>query len=75
MAPFVPGPDSEWGATFTIKLVAVGGLLLGSLVRTLVVLRWRTPDEPSGDRLERIYAATTAYLLGLVALAVVLAHG
>jgi hypothetical protein len=75
LAPFVPGPSTGWGTVFAVKLAAVGGLLVGSLVRTLGVLRWRTPGPTDGDRLRRTYVATTLYLVALVGLAEVLAHG
>lgn len=75
MAPAVPDPASAWGTTFTVKLVGVGGLLLGSLVRSISIIRWRSMDDPSSGRPERVYAATTVYLIGLVALGEMLAHG
>lgn len=91
MAPWIPGPESSWGTALTTKLTGVGGLLLGSVVRTFGVAarRDRTdvghPNrrddqnhrlEPRQGRwLRRAYAATALYLVGLVALAEVLAHG
>lgn len=80
MAPAVPGPETRWGTTLAVKLAAVLGLLAGSLVRTLAVVRWRALDAPAGDtqtgdRLPAVYAGTVGYLLVLVALAEVLAHG
>lgn len=75
MAPAVPGPATDWGVTFALKLAAVGGLLAGSLVRTMAVARWRAGGGPTADRLRGAYVATTVYLLVLVALAEVLAHG
>lgn len=76
LAPFVPGPNTSWGLTFALKLVAVVGLLVGSVVRTLAVLRGAGAERPSaGRRLGESYAATSGYLFVLVALAVVLAHG
>jgi hypothetical protein len=83
MAPAVPGPGTDWGLTFAVKLAGVVGLLAGSLVRTLAVARWRAlvdgsrerPRSASRERLPAVYAATAGYLLALVALAEVLAHG
>lgn len=75
MGSAIPGPASDWGAVLAVKLAAVVGLLAGSLVRTLAVARWRAADGPPGDRLGATYGATAGYLLVLVALAEVLAHG
>lgn len=71
LAPAVPGPASAWGATLTVKLLAVLGLLVGSAARVLAV------EGGRGGRggLRRAYAATVWYLVGLLALAEVLAHG
>jgi hypothetical protein len=83
MAPAVPGPGTDWGLTFAIKLAAVVGLLAGSLARTLAVARRRALADSSNERpcvaslgrLPAVYAATVGYLLALVALAEVLARG
>lgn len=80
MAPAIPGPATPWGTTFSVKLVGVIGLLLGSLVRTAGVagLLWRAPTRLAPTELDRLrtgYAATALYLLGVVLLAEVLAHG
>ncbi|MFB6171570.1 MAG: CopD family protein [Haloarculaceae archaeon] len=76
----LPGPDSAWGATFTAKLLAVAGLLAGSLVRSLLVERCDDRSAPATRRaaLARVrvsYGATAWYVVGLLALAEVLAHG
>lgn len=71
LAPAVPGPGTAWGGTLMVKLLAVLGLLLGSAVRTLLVDRVRTAPAT----LTPWYGATAAYLVGLLALAEVLAHG
>lgn len=80
MAPAIPGPSTSWGTTFSVKLLGVVGLLLGSLVRTLGVVgvlaregvRLR-PGALAGLRAG--YGATAVYLLLVVLLAEVLAHG
>lgn len=78
LAPAVPDLDTAWGLTFGLKLVAVVGLLVGSSVRTLAVVRW-TDAAPVPSAVERwfrlAYAATAGYLLVVVSLAEVLAHG
>lgn len=80
MAPAVPGPGTTWGTAFSIKLVGVFGLLVGSVVRTLgVVGLLVSPPGRSGpgtsERLRVGYAATTIYLFLVVLVAEVLAHG
>lgn len=77
-APAIPGVDTRWGTILAAKLLAVLGLLGLSLLRTLVVHRVRVlaAGTPVGGRLLRAgYGLTALYLLGLLALAVVLAHG
>ena len=80
MAPVVTGPATGWGRTFSVKLVVVLGLLLGSVVRTLGVVGLAA-EAPSRlttaafDRLRFAYVATAVYLLLVVLLAEVLAHG
>lgn len=79
----VPGPTTGWGRTLLVKLLVVVGLVVGSAVRTLVVVR---ADEHSGigaaetsaalrGTLGRAYGVTAGVLLALVVLAEVLAHG
>lgn len=80
MAPAIPAPASSWGTTFSVKLLGVVGLLLGSLVRTLGVvgLLARAPSRLAPTEVGRLrtgYAATALYLLLVVLLAEVLAHG
>lgn len=80
LAPAIPGPGTPWGLALALKLVAIVGLLVGSAVRTLAVVRWLAADAASLDataarRLAGSYAATAGYLLLVVALAEVLAHG
>lgn len=77
LAPAIPAPTTAWGTTFGVKLLAIVGLVVGSLPRTLAVVRWLSvEDTPLAlDRFRLGYAATALYLLGVVALGEVLAHG
>ncbi|MBX0322077.1 CopD family protein [Halomicroarcula sp. F13] len=76
-----PGPGTDWGRTLFVKLVLVLALVVGSAVRTLVVVRAddrRETDEHTAGverTLGRAYGATAGTLLVLVVLAEVLAHG
>lgn len=76
MAPAVPtvGP---WAATFAVKLLAVLALLVLSVGRTLGLQRAVTgPRQAATIRPLRYgYAATALLLVGILALAEVLAHG
>lgn len=87
----VPGPATEWGRTLLVKLSLVVVLLCVSVVRTLSVVRAeerldeeRFEGEPSDDPIDptalrrylgRAYAVTFGFLLVIVVLAEVLAHG
>lgn len=76
----LPGPRTAWGATFAVKLAGVAGLLAGSFVRTVLAdrcreLRTLAAKREAVRRLRVSYAATAGYLVVLVALAEVLAHG
>ena len=78
LAPYVPQTDTRWGAIFAGKLLVLGALLLGSLVRTIALRRCRRAAKvpASAGRTLRIgYATTTLTLVGIVALGEVLAHG
>jgi len=76
-----PGPATRWGTLLTGKLVLVLAFVLGSFLRTAVVLRVRQREQPDAGAatghlsLRRSYAATAWLLAVLVALAEVLAHG
>ena len=37
LAPAVPGPDTDWGTTLSLKIALVLALLVGSVVRTILV--------------------------------------
>ncbi len=84
LSPTVPGPDTDWGTTLSLKLVLVLTLLVGSVVRTILVagLSEHTaetaPEQPNSRRLVVLrpaYAITTFWLLAIVGFAEVLAHG
>jgi len=76
-----PGLGTDWGRTLLVKLTVVVALVVGSVVRTLLLVQ-ASDREASGDlspalrrTLSRAYGATAAVLLGIVVLAEVLAHG
>lgn len=77
LAPTLPDGATAWGRTLALKLALALAFVLGSVVRTLAVAGWsRHPSArsvPEGIRTS--YAATTATLVVLLALAEVLAHG
>lgn len=73
-----PGPGTRWGALLTVKLSVVLLVVVGSMLRTLAVLRadretLRSPGYRR--RMAGSYAATTGAFLLVVVLAEVLAHG
>ncbi|MCJ0619818.1 CopD family protein [Haloarcula hispanica] len=77
-----PGPGTDWGRTLLAKLIVVVALVVGSVVRTLLLVQASDREATSGDlppalrrTLSRVYGVTTAVLLGIVVLAEVLAHG
>ncbi|HEX4743965.1 MAG TPA: hypothetical protein VFW12_04765 [Candidatus Limnocylindria bacterium] len=73
----LPEPRTDWGSTFTVKLVAVALLLAISLPRTLAVLRLERASSEglaAGGALRTIYAGTVAMLAVIVFVAEVLAH-
>lgn len=73
-----PGPATRWGTVFVPKLLAVLVLVVGSFVRTLVVLGLRSADDPAGSAtvaLRRAYALTAGVLVVIVAIAEVLVYG
>jgi uncharacterized membrane protein len=79
LAPGVPGPATEWGVTLAVKLPVVVLFLVGSVVRTVLVDSIdRVPVSHNAAirrRLARSYGVTALYLVGIVALGEVLAHG
>jgi uncharacterized membrane protein len=69
-------PRGGWGAVFALKLLGVVTFLPASALRTLLVARYREAGEPLLARpLAVAYGVTTVWLVGLVTLAEVLAHG
>ena len=70
-----PGPGTRWGTVLTVKIALVTAFVVGSALRTLVVVRLRARGATAADALRRLYGATTLTLLVVVALAEVLAHG
>lgn len=77
LAPAIPRPDTVWGLTLLSKLLAVLGLVIGSLPRTILVARYRhnAVDDDWSRSLRYSYSVTALYLCGVLALAEVLAHG
>lgn len=67
----VPGFSTLWGRLFSLKLLAVLGLVVVSVVRLGVVLR--APEGGYVDR--RWYLLTTLWVGALVAIAVVMVRG
>jgi len=71
-----PGPATRWGQVVLVKLSLVALFVVASAVRTLAVARiGDTAPVAVATWHERAYGATALSLLGLVALAEVLAHG
>jgi hypothetical protein len=80
-----PGPGTPWGRTLLVKLSIVGLLVVGSVPRTVAVVREQAGDDGHHDRhsrhdagsplLRRLYGTTALTLATLVTLAEVLAHG
>lgn len=73
LAPSIPGGD--WAVTLTAKLLLVVAVLLGSLVRSLLVVEARREGVAAADTLRYSYAATVVVLGAVLVLAEVLAHG
>jgi putative copper export protein len=72
----LPGPDTDWGRAFSVKLALVFGLVMLSAVRVLVVVRLRDLRAETDARvLARWYAASAGLVGAIVCAAVWLAHG
>ena len=80
LAPHVPESGTPWGTAFAAKLLLVVAFIALSVVRSLLVARYRraetppTSDRPVGT-LRVGYAATVLFVAVLVVLAEVMAHG
>jgi uncharacterized membrane protein len=76
-APAIPG--GTWASTMTWKFFFVLLVLVGSAVRSLLVVRWHTLPSASAPHRLRVlrvgYGVTALALAGVVVLAEVLAHG
>ena len=72
----LPGPETEWGRTFSLKLTLIFVLMLFSAVRVLAVVRLRDLSAASRPDVLAQWYGVTAGLSGLVVVAAVwLAHG
>lgn len=71
----LPPPESAWGTKLTIKLVAVLALAVFSVPRTLVVAARSEADTTPHLSLPLLYGITTVIVIGILGLAVWLAHG
>jgi hypothetical protein len=71
----LPAAGSAWGTKLLVKLLAVLALAVLSVPRTLVVAVMATQRRPLPRVLPALYAGTTAYVVGILGLAVWLAHG
>jgi hypothetical protein len=71
----LPSPESAWGTKLTIKLVAVLALAVFSVPRTLIVAARSEADTTSHLSLPVLYGSTTVIVIGILGLAVWLAHG
>ena len=71
----LPSPESAWGTKLTIKLVAVLLLAVFSVPRTLVVAAKSESDTTPHLSLPLLYGSTTVIVIGILGLAVWLAHG
>ena len=74
----LPEPETDWGTALVIKLTAVGVFGVASLVRSLLVVQLGETPERIGPTtlyvLGWAYAGTALAALGIVGLAVWLAH-
>lgn len=71
----LPPPGSAWGTKLVIKLAAVLALAILSVPRTLAVATMASKVEPPHRRLSAVYGATTVGVVGILGVAVWLAHG
>ena len=71
----LPSPSSAWGTKLIVKLVAVLALAVLSVPRTLAVVAMAGDKQPRPGLLSALYGSTAAVVVGIVGLAVWLAHG
>jgi hypothetical protein len=71
----LPAAGSAWGTKLVVKLLAVLALAVLSVPRTLVVAAMATQRRALPRVLPALYAGTTASVVGILGLAVWLAHG
>jgi putative copper export protein len=73
---FLPDPGTRWGQVLSLKLFLFAGLLLLSVVRTLVVVRTLEGSiTPRRNTWRWFYGATTVVALLILVQAEALAHG
>jgi hypothetical protein len=79
-----PPPATGWGQAFLLKLTLVLVLTVGSVIRTLALIRAARPGqakEPDPDAealsawMSQAYGLTLALLLGVFVIGEVMAHG
>jgi uncharacterized membrane protein len=78
----LPEPRSEWGRELTVKLALVLAFLIFSAVRTLAVVSAAARLEEGERRTSRrvmkqvgdLYGATAVFVVGIIGLAIALAH-
>lgn len=78
LAPHLPSPQTRWGAVLTSKLLALIVFLVLSAVRLFVLHEQRIKTgltERDQRVLQYLYGLTAGYVMVLLALAEVLAHG
>jgi hypothetical protein len=71
----LPASASGWGTKLIVKLVAVLGLAVLSVPRTLAVVAMAGAKRPQPDLLSALYGGTAIFVIGIAGLAVWLAHG
>jgi putative copper export protein len=73
----LPRPQTRWGETLTLKLVAVLALVVASVPRTLLVaaMAGGRPSVFRGKVPAAVYGLTTLALASVLGIATFLAHG
>lgn len=74
----LPAPSSDWGHHLTTKLALVAALLLYSMVRCMALFVALNPEAGLGRQrlrsLQMLYTGTAVLAMGVVGIAVALAH-